>query len=105
MAGIERMDRGHLSAEYRASNRQAEALGPYYKHQVWEKGKNRSRRVRQEEVAALREAIEGHKRFVRLAEEYVDVTVAMTREGMGNAGSKKNARRWRRRASRKPKGF
>lgn len=104
MAVIERMERGHLSEEYRGGSQQGGQLGPYFKHQVWEAGSNCSRRVRREEVAALREAIEGYERFGRLADEYVELTVAMTREERGDIGSKKNARRWRRRASRKPKG-
>lgn len=95
MAGIERMERGHLSEEYRGDGQASGQLGPYFKHQVWEGGSNRSQRVPSEEVAALRKAIEGYECFERLAGEYVDLTVAMTREERGDLDSKKNARRWK----------
>ena len=101
MAGIERMERGHLSEEYRGGSQGAGQLGPYFKHQVWEGRSNRSRRVRSEEVAALRQAIEGYECFERLAGEYVDLTVAITREESGDLDSKKKAREWRGRAIRR----
>ena len=91
MSLIERMEFGSLAEEYReaAEGGAGTALnGPYYKHQKWEDGCNRSRRVPAEEAAALREALEGRQRFESLSAEFVELTVASTR----NAGhSKKNS--------------
>jgi hypothetical protein len=91
MALIERMEFGSLAEEYRAAAGAAGETarnGPYYKHQKWEDGRNRSRRVPAEEAKALREALEGRQRFESLSAEFVELTVASTR----NAGhSKKNS--------------
>jgi hypothetical protein len=101
MEQITRMERGHLSAEYRPCSDGGQA-GPYYKHQVWEKGRNHSSRVCTQEVEAIKEALEGHVRFQKLAEQYVDVTVAMTREE-GTLDAKKNARPSKRQSTKRPK--
>lgn len=103
MARITHMERGRLSAEYRPGSEGGKQRGPYYKHQVWEKGRNVSRRVVAEQAAALQEAITGYERFEQLADEYVEATVAMTRAER-DPDSKKNARRSPRRAVRRPKG-
>lgn len=102
MEQITRMERGHLSAEYRSGS-DGQRKGPYHKHQVWEKGGNHSCRVPAEQVEALREALAGHARFRQLADAYVEETVAMTRTGWGD-DSKKKARPSPKRAVRKPKG-
>jgi len=90
MAQIECMEKGRLSEEYRESRRGGKAvrLGPYYKHQCWENGRNASRRVPAEEVERLREGVDGYHRFRELADEFVEETVAMTRESDGE-GKKK----------------
>ena len=91
MSLIERMEFGSLAEEYReAAGASGEPArnGPYYKHQKWEEGRNRSRRVPAEEAKALREAVEGRQRFESLSAEFVELTVASTR----NADhSKKNS--------------
>lgn len=80
MEQIERMEYGSLQEETRPSKRSpAQNQGPYFKHQVWENGRNASRRVPTEEAAALDKAIEGRKQFEELASQYVETTVAMTR--------------------------
>lgn len=90
MSRIDRMEKGRLTEEYRDSLQEGapRRLGPYYKHQCWEEGRNQSRRVPAREVEALREAVEGHQRFVALADEYVELTVAMTREAGPDAKKK-----------------
>ena len=49
LAAITSMERGALSEEYRevpaADGRGTLRLGPYFKHQCWEEGRNRSARV------------------------------------------------------------
>jgi len=92
MAGIEQMEKGRLSAEFRESMREGKRvrLGPYYKHQCWEDGQNRSRRVPEEEAEQLREAVEGYHQFRQLADEYAELTIQMTREqAQGTQGKKK----------------
>ncbi len=101
MEQINRMERGHLSEEYRPG-RGGQKTGPYYKHQVWEKGRNHSCRVPAEQVEAMREALAGHERFRQLADECVAVTVAMTRAEKSD-DSKKKARQLRMRAIKRPK--
>jgi hypothetical protein len=102
MAQLESMERGTLSEEYREhadGSGGAVRLGPYFKHQVWEAGSNRSRRVPPEEVPQLRRDIENHQRFTALADSYVELTVEQTRarRSQAKAGAdpdaKKNSRR------------
>ena len=90
MSLIERMEFGSLAEEYREAKGGGEAArnGPYYKHQNWEDGRNRSRRVPAEEAEALREAVEGRQRFESLSAEFVELTVASTRKA---DRSKKNS--------------
>lgn len=91
MATIDRMEKGTLTAEYREveSGGHKARKGPYFKHQVWKKGKNVSRRVSAEDAKELGNAVEGYHRFRELSEEYIDTTVEMTRK---SSGSKKKPR-------------
>jgi hypothetical protein len=91
MAQIECMEKGRLSEEYREKHKEGKVvrLGPYYKHQSWEKGRNASRRVPAAEVERLREGVDGYHRFKALADEFVEVTVSMTRESADDEGKKK----------------
>lgn len=70
IARIGRMERGTLC---RMAGR------PHYNHQTWQDGRNVSRYVRSEDVAALQEAIEGYRQFRRLAEQYADAIIRRTR--------------------------
>ena len=92
MAGIERMEKGRLTAEYRERVQDGKTIrqGPYFKHQRWEQGRNQSRRVPPEQAEELREAVEGYHRFKELSEEYAELTIEMTRSA--GAGSKKKPR-------------
>lgn len=98
MALIEHMEYGSLAEEYREAARgdgERSRNGPYYKHQKWENGRNHSRRVPVEEAQSLKEAVEGRQRFESLSAEFIELTVASTR----NADpSKKNSAK----SSRKP---
>ena len=82
MAGIRRMEKGSLRPEYREVERDGEriTLGPYYKHQRWENGKNVSRRVSADEADSLAEAVDGYHRYQELAEEFAELTITMTHE-------------------------
>jgi len=93
MSLIERMEFGSLAEEYRevaGTGGERVRNGPYFKHQKWEEGRNRSRRVPAEEAKALREAVEGRQRFESLSAEFIELTVASTRR---DDPSKKNSAR------------
>jgi hypothetical protein len=90
MEQIQRMEYGSLQAETRPSKRHSNCpCGPYYKHQIWEKGQNLTRRIPEEKASALAQAIEGRQQFEKLADQFIDTTVAMTRVQCSD--SKKNA--------------
>ena len=94
MSAIETMCRGRLTEEYRERKVDGEIrrLGPYYKYQVWEEGRNKSRRVKPEEVERLREGIHGLDRFKELSQQYIDTTIAMSEQEHDNLqDSKKNS--------------
>jgi hypothetical protein len=95
MGEIDTMHRGRLSEEYRErhENGQTVRLGPYYKYQEWVDGRNKSRRVKADEVEALREGISGMDTFKQLAADYIDTTVQLTEQRDNqSADSKKNSR-------------
>lgn len=102
MEEIQAMERGSLQEERRPSKQDPElANGPYFKHQVWEDGKNQTRRVPEEEAGRLAQAIQGRKEFEALAEQFVSATIAMTRERQGRPEAKKNATNSKRLSTRK----
>lgn len=103
MEQIQRMEHGSLQSETRPSVRQPEqGRGPYFKHQVWEKGRNLTRRVPADKAQALAQAIEGRKEFEKLAEEFIDATVILTRAD-SSPDSKKNATKSKRLSKKKPR--
>jgi len=91
MAQIDTMEKGRLTEEYRESYRDGKPvrLGPYYKYQRWENGKNLSRRVPVFQAEALRLAVDGYHRFKALAEEYAELTVEATHAASADQGKKK----------------
>ena len=52
MASLQSMEHGSLKAEYRPSSAGGQTcqVGPYYKHQVWQNGRNVSQRISAEEA-------------------------------------------------------
>jgi hypothetical protein len=97
MNSLTRMERGKLCTQSRGPS-----CPPFHKLQCWPEGKNHTRYVPSDEVPVLQEALAGHQRFQQLAEEFVDLTVAMTRQ-QTEAERKKNSRRSKRNATGKPK--
>ena len=82
IAQIETMEHGTLAEEYRQKAAPKGGIlrsGPYFKHQAWEDGANRSRRVPADQVAGLREDIENHSRFCQLVDSYEKLVIAETR--------------------------
>lgn len=103
MEQIECMELGSLQSDARPSKRDPACnCGPYFKHQVWEEGQNLTRRIPAAEAPALAEAIAQRKRFEKLADDFIDTTVAMTRAK--SPGSKKNESKSRPPSRRKPPG-
>jgi Family of unknown function (DUF6788) len=102
MAECDSMEYGSLKAEHRPTA-EGGTSGPYFKHQVWEKGKNLSQRIPTSDATALQTAITKRQRFELLASEFIAVTVELTRRRQDTEeDAKKNARRWRRPSLRKP---
>lgn len=99
MNSITRMERGKLCVQHPKGG-----SAPFHKLQIWCDGKNHTRYVPTEEVPAIQEALAGHERFERLAEEFVDLTVAATRRER-EAGRKKNSRKSKPNGTGKPKPF
>lgn len=93
MASLQSMEHGSIKAEYRASSADGLAcqVGPYYKHQVWQDGRNVSRRVSAEEAPGLQAAIANRQRFEALAAQFVDLTVAHTRQCQSATAQTKRA--------------
>jgi hypothetical protein len=102
MQQIQRMEHGSLQAQKRPSARHpGQECGPYFKHQVWEEGRNLTRHVPPEEADALAQAIEGRKQFEKLAEQFIDATVLLTRSEI-SPDAKKNATKSKPPSNKKP---
>ena len=104
MATLTTMERGTLSEEHRtrraSGGRDSVRLGPYYKLQAWDHGRNASRRVSAAEVPALKEDLANYERFTTLADAFVEETIARTRRlrraslsGEERTAAKKNSMR------------
>lgn len=70
MTEIERMERGKLCQ-----------MGgrPHYNHQTWRDGKNVVRYVSKDKVAELGKDIAGYQLFTKLAEQYADEVIRLSR--------------------------
>ena len=86
IAAIPAMERGTLSA-YSFKERSGHS-GPYYKLQCWQAGKNLTRYVPSDELAAVQAAVGGYARYQQLTRQYAELVIAETRQSI--AGSKKN---------------
>lgn len=75
----------------------------YFNHQFWHRGKNHSGYVPGDKVGGLQAAIEGREHFERLAEEFVDLSVAATRLDAAQERKNNSKKKSARRSSRKPK--
>ena len=73
---------GTIAAEYRehpaAAGRGTVRLGPYFKHQVWQDGRNVSRRVPAAEAATLVLDVEEAKRFHQLTAQLAELNIQHT---------------------------
>lgn len=90
MAELQSMEYGSLKEEYR-TNSSGGTAGPYYQLQAWHEGANLSRRVPAEEAPTLKEAITNRQKFEALAEEFIEMTVEMTRKQTSAEAQKKTS--------------
>jgi hypothetical protein len=86
IAQIQALERGRLCIIRQGPN------GPYYNHQTWENGKNVSRYIPPDQVAALQQAIAGYERLQTLMDQYVQLMEQKSRAERA-AGAKKKTRR------------
>ena len=96
---ITRMERGKLCTQSPGPG-----AAPFHKLQCWHQGKNHTRYVPAAEVPALQAALAGHERFQTLAQEFVDLTIALTRAEQATE-AKKNSAKSKPSATAKPKRF
>ena len=89
MNRLTRMERGKLCRQSRGPG-----TTPFFKLQCWQRGKNHTRYVPADEVPARQAALANHQRFQELAEQFVTLTVAHTRQEAA-ADRKKNSTRSR----------
>lgn len=82
IAAITTMRPGTLAEEWRecpdSSGEGKTRVGPYFKHQVWQDGRNVSRRVPADEALLLREDIDNARHFARLTGDLARVNIAHT---------------------------
>lgn len=83
LAALNSIERGTLREEYRempsSDGRGILRRGPYFKHQCWENGRNRSVRVPSGQVPQLRADIENGRRFDVLTAHLADLAIAQGR--------------------------
>jgi hypothetical protein len=84
MNSLTRMERGKLCRQSRGPG-----STPFFKLQCWHQRKNHTRYVPADEVPAVQAALANHQRFQELAEQFVTLTVAQTRQAA--ADRKKNS--------------
>ena len=84
LTSLTTMERGTLSEEYREQPARDGSgtirLGPYFKHQCWEQGRNRTARVPAPCVEMLREDLENAQRFDQLTAQLAELAIEESRE-------------------------
>jgi len=82
IASITTMRPGTMAEEYREhpspDGRGTVRLGPYFKHQIWQDGRNVSRRVPAGEAATLKLDTEEAKRFHQLTDQLAQLNIQHT---------------------------
>lgn len=87
MSRIPRMERGRLC---QMNGR------PDFNHQTWQDGRNVVRYVPRDQADAVQRAMEGYRRYLKLAEQYADKIIRRTRqEQLKSASGKQKKRRSR----------
>lgn len=89
---IKHMERGKLTLMSTGPS------GPHFKLQAWENGKNVSRHVSRAQADAVRDALEGYRRFQDITQQYAQGVIEQTRAELA-ANSKKKIYHLRRKSS------
>lgn len=84
MSRIARMERGRLC---RLNGR------PDFNHQTWQDGRNVVRYVPRDQADEVQRAIEGYRRYMKLAEQYADKIIRKTRRAHLKSASRKSPNR------------
>jgi hypothetical protein len=82
LSGLGPMRPGTLSLQYKS---RAERKGPYYQLSYTHKMKSRTQYVRPESVDEIRGQIEVYKRFKKLIEEWIDLSIEYAQARMRQA--------------------
>lgn len=92
MQGLEQMRRGCFSRQVfqRKGPGSGAGQGPYFLLQRYEHGRKVCERVPAAHAAEVAQQVKNYQRFRQLAEQFVEVTDALTRQS--EQGSKKNSR-------------
>jgi hypothetical protein len=85
IAAMTTLERGKLCAMQAKSGR------TYHNLQFWSGGRNRCEYVAQDQVGAVREAVDNYGRYRELTEEYAALAERQTREARTAGGAKKKA--------------
>jgi|SRR5664279_2697812 hypothetical protein len=88
IAAIPAMERGKLSS-YSFKERTGSA-GPYYKLQHWQNGQNQTRYVPADELSAVEAALAGYVEYQQLTEQYAQLVIAETRQGITTSKKSKS---------------
>jgi len=83
IAAIPAMERGKLSLH---------SSGRHQKLQCWQGGKNHTRHVSADELPAVESALAGYAQYRQLTEEYADLVIQETRQGIASAKKKNRSR-------------
>lgn len=113
LAALELMQRGTLSEQYferpSPDGKGTVRLGPYFKFQVWQDGRNHTRSVPAEQAPDLRQDIANHHRFGQLCGQLAQLNIEHTRvlraaEAASAAGGERAAAKKNSARSASPKG-
>lgn len=94
MQAIRQMVRGHISQQTltrTGPDGSIQRRGPYFLFQRWLDGKNRSERIPKEDLPPLQRAVEGYQQFIKLADEFAELTEILTERSGPLLPSKKNS--------------
>ena len=96
LSSIRSMERGKLSEFHRTrpkpGGKGTVRLGPYYKLQSWEEGRNRTRYVAAGELAELKRNLANHERFKQLVAELEQAIIGRTRRAEAAAREEREER-------------
>jgi hypothetical protein len=94
MQSIREMIRGKISLQTLKRTKadgSVQEFGPYAIFQRWLNNKNHSERISKQDLPNITRAVEGYERFIKLADEYAELTEILTQRNGTILPSKKNS--------------